>query len=226
MSVRRPFAALSAAWIACLLTAPVRAQDDQDVRAALAAAREQAESGDVVAQFTLGSVLSRGGGDLDEALKWLRMAAAQGHAPAEFQLGQWAEFGRGMARDSAAALQWYRRAARHGLPSAQRALGDAYRIGVHVRPDLSEAARWYRLAAAGGDLRAQYHLGQLHFDGAGVARDYVEAYVWFDLAAHQTPLEDNRKALIELRNIAAVRMSASELADATRLVRERLQRHR
>jgi hypothetical protein len=58
----------------------------------------------------------------------------------------------------------------------------------------------------------------LFFDGIGVARDYASAYVWFALAAGQTPLIDNRKQLIELRNIAAARMTPQQVADAARRV--------
>ena len=82
----------------------------------------------------------------------------------------------------------------------------------------AEAVRWYRQAADGDDLRAQYQLGQAYFDGSGVARDYVSAYLWFTIAAGQTPLIDNRKQLIELRNIAAARMTPEQEADAKRRV--------
>ena len=85
-----------------------------------------------------------------------------------------------------------------------------------MRADAAEAARWYRRAADGDDLRAQYQLGQMYFDGTGVTRDYASAYLWFSVAAGQTPLEDNRKGLIELRNIAAVRMTPVAAAAAKR----------
>jgi hypothetical protein len=196
------------------------AQIPDDVQRALASARAQAESGDVVAQFSLGCLLYYGGGEIDEARAWLERAAAQDYAPAEFHLGQAADAGFGTPPDVAAAFRWYRRAADRGFAPAERAVGDAYRIGRGARPDLAEAARWYTRAARGGDLRAQYHLGQLYFDGEGVARDYVWAYVWFDRAARQTPLDDNRRALIELRNIAAGRMSAEQLATARERLRE------
>ena len=67
-------------------------------------------------------------------------------------------------------------------------------------------------------MTAQYQLGQAYFDGTGVARDYVSAHVWFTLAAGQTPLIDNRKQLIELRNIAAARMTPEQVAAAARRV--------
>jgi len=47
----------------------------------------------------------------------------------------------------------------------------------------------------------------------------VSAYVWFDIAAAQTPLVDNQKALLELRNIAAARMQPESLAEAERRAR-------
>ena len=68
------------------------------------------------------------------------------------------------------------------------------------------------------DIRAQYQLGQMYFTGSGVALDYVSAYVWFALAAGQAPLIDNRKALLEMRNIAAARMKPEQVAEAARRV--------
>jgi TPR repeat protein len=116
------------------------------------------------------------------------------------------------------ALEWYRRAAGHGSAAAQRAVGDFCQKGRGGAADAAEAARWYRRAAEGDDLRAQYQLGQMYFDGTGVARDYASAYLWFSLAAGQTPLEDNRKGLLELRNIAAARMTPAAVAAAARRV--------
>jgi TPR repeat protein len=92
--------------------------------------------------------------------------------------------------------------------------------------DTREAARWYRRAADGDDLRAQYLLGEMYFTGSGVARDYSSAYVWYALAASQAPLMDNRQGLLELRNIAAARMTSAEVAAAARRVRSFLERLR
>jgi TPR repeat protein len=58
----------------------------------------------------------------------------------------------------------------------------------------------------------------MYFDGTGVARDYASAYFWFSIAAGQTPLEDNRKGLLELRNIAAARLPAEAVAAAAKRV--------
>ncbi len=194
------------------------AQVDADVEDALAAARVRAAAGDVVAQFSLGAMLYYGADDTSQAIDWCRRAAAQHYAPAEFHMGQLYDFGFGVRQDDAEALTWYRRAAEHGSAAGQRAVGDFHRKGRHVAADAAEAARWYRRAADGDDLRAQYELGQMFFTGTGVTRDYVSAYVWFSLAAGQTPLADNRDGLLELRNIAAARMTPEDAAEAARRV--------
>ena len=97
-------------------------------------------------------------------------------------------------------------------------MGDFYQKGRGVPADAKEASRWYRRAADADDIRAQYQLAQLYFDGTGVQRDYSAAYLWFALAATQAPLVDNRKGLLELRNIAAARLTPEEAAEAARRV--------
>jgi TPR repeat protein len=197
---------------------PLMTTSDPEVGRALAAVRQKAATGDVVAQFSLGSILYYSADDTAQAVDWLRTAAAQRYAPAEFQMGQLYDFGFGVVQSEAEALSWYRRAADHGSAAAQRAVGDFYRKGRGVPADATEASRWYRAAAESDDIRAQYELGQLYFDGVGVQRDYAAAYLWFSLAAGQAPLVDNRKGLLELRNIAAARMTPEAVAEAARRV--------
>jgi uncharacterized protein len=201
-----------------IVGALARTPQDADVERALADVKTRAIAGDVVAQFSLGSVLYYGTRETAEAIAWFRKAAAQAFPSAEFQMGQLFDFGFGVTQSDVEALAWYRKAAGHGSAAGQRAVGDFYRKGRAVIADAAEAARWYRLAADGDDLRAQYQLADLNFNGTGVARDYATAYVWFSIAAGQAPLEDNRKQLIELRNIAAARMTPEAVADAARRV--------
>jgi TPR repeat protein len=210
---------VACAAVAGLTRAPLLGtQSDPDVDRALAAVRASATKGDVVAQFSLGALLYYGGDDTTQAIDWIRKAAAQKYAPAEFQMGQLYDFGFGVGQDDQQALVWYRNAAEHGSAAAQRALGDFYQKGRGVPADAAAAARWYERAADGDDIRAQYKLAQMYFDGAGVTRDYVAAYVWFSVAAGQAPLADNRDGLLELRNIAAARMGPEQLDVARRRV--------
>ena len=210
-------------WIVWVTT--MTAQVDGDVERALAAARARAAAGDAVAQFSLGALLYYGGSDLAEAVDWLQKAAAQGQPDAEFHVGQLFDFGFGVVQDERLALEWYRKAADHGSAAAQRAVGDFYRTGRGTSADAAAAARWYRLGADGDDIRAQFQLGQMYFTGTGVTLDYEAAYLWFSLAASQAPLLDNRKELIELRNIAAARMSAAQAAVAEQRVSAWKPRH-
>ena len=171
-----------------------------------------------IAQFSLGSILYYAADDTSQAIEWFRKAAAQQYPPAEFQVGQLYDFGFGVVQNDSEALSWYRRAAEHGHAAAGRAVGDFYQKGRGVTADAKEASQWYRRAADADDIRAQYQLGQLYFDGTGVQRDYAAAYLWFSLAATQAPLVDNRKGLLELRNIAAARMTPEEATEAARRV--------
>jgi TPR repeat protein len=201
------------------LSSDLAAQDVSDVQRAFAAARTRAARGDVIAQFTLASLLYYGSEETTQAVEWFRKAAARDYAPAEFQMGQLYDFGFGVPKNEKRALEWYMKAAQHGSAPAARALGDVYRRGRGVTADASQAVHWYRQAADRDDLRGQYQLAQMYFDGNDVARDYVSAYMWFDIAAGQTPLVDNQKALLELRNIAAARMAPEALAEAERRAR-------
>jgi TPR repeat protein len=207
---------LTACVVFAGLTTAIRADaaQDPDVEAALAAARVKAAAGDVVAQFSLGAILYYSGQDPEQAVEWFRRAAAQQYAAAEFQLGQLYDFGLGVSQDDREALAWYRKAAEHGSAAAQRSLGTFYQKGRGIKADLPEAARWYLRGAEGDDIRAQYMLAELYFNGNGLPRDYSAAYFWYSLAAAQAPLMDNRKGLLELRNIAAARMTPAQVAEA------------
>lgn len=206
------------AGAALIVAATVGAHAQPDVDAAVAAVRVKAAAGDAIAQFSLGAMLYYGADDMPQAILWLRKAAAQHHAPAEFQLGQLYDFGFGVTPSNEQALAWYRLAAEHGSGAGQRAVGEFYHKGRGIPADPSEAARWYRRAADADDVRAQYLLGEMYFTGTGVPQDYPSAYLWYSLAASQAPLLDNRKGLLELRNIAAARMTPDQVADAARRV--------
>ncbi len=113
-----------------------------------------AEAGDARAQVAVGSLYTLGergvARDDDEALRWYRMAAAQGYAKGEYLVGHFYALGRSVARDPVEAARWYRRAADRGYVRAQYWLGQIHDRGEGVPQDYAEAARWYRLAAEQG----------------------------------------------------------------------------
>ena len=60
--------------------------------------------------------------DYGEAVRWYRLAAEQGNAPAQFNLGVAYVNGDGVTRDNEEALRWYRLAAEQGHAPAQERL--------------------------------------------------------------------------------------------------------
>ena len=141
------------------------------------------------AQRLLGDAHGHGIGvpeDHEAAVKWYRMAALQGDAEAQFQLGQIYHIGTAFPEYSEekykwylkveAALKWYRMAAEQGHVDAQFKLGYMY-LNEQGTPkwDYKAAAKWLRKAAEQGDAKAQHHLGMLHFAGIGVRESLEEA---------------------------------------------------
>ena len=77
-------------------------------------------------------------------------AAGQGYAKAQYQLGNYYNYGDGVEKDYAEAIKWYRKAANQNYASAQFFLGVCYAKGTGVEKDYLEAKKWYRKAAALG----------------------------------------------------------------------------
>ena len=65
-----------------------------------------------------------------EVVKWYRLAAEQGHASAQSNLGYMYENGQGVPQDYAEAVKRYRKAAEQGHVFAQANLGVMYREGL------------------------------------------------------------------------------------------------
>ena len=123
--------------------------------------------------------------DSTAAVKWYRMAAELGYAPAQFKLGWMYAAGDGVAKDSAEAARWYRKAAEKGDAAAENQLGLMYTNGVGVGKDSTEAVKWYRKAAEQGYAPAQFNLGFMYAFGWGIAREPTETVKWFRKAAEQ-----------------------------------------
>ena len=60
--------------------------------------------------------------DDEEALRWFRRAAEEGHADAQYNLGYMYLNDRGVRRNLVEAVRWYRLAAEQGHADAQKAL--------------------------------------------------------------------------------------------------------
>lgn len=85
-----------------------------------------------------------------EAVKWFNMAAEQGLAVAQFNLGVSYGNGKGVAQDYKEAVKWYKKAAEQGYVAAQSSLSDVYANGKGVIEDYVEAYKWALLAGMNG----------------------------------------------------------------------------
>ena len=148
------------------------------------------------------------------AAKLMRLAADQGKAKAQYNLGLLYKNGRGVTHDYKEAVKWYRLAADQGNASAQNNLGVAYEQGQCVTQDYKEAVKWYRLSADQGDPLAQSNLGVSYVTGQGVTQDYVRAHMWFNIAASSgnTLAESNRDKV-------AKKMSQTQIKKAQKMAR-------
>ena len=141
------------------------------------------------------------------------IAAEQGDAQAQANLGQMYETGRGVTKDHKEAVKWYRLAAEQRNVDGQSRLGAMYENGHGVAKDYAEALRLYKLSADQGNATAQlnidtlnqkltvvkkynddYQLAAEQGDAKAQAnlgfinakeQNYTEAMKWFRLAAEQ-----------------------------------------
>jgi TPR repeat protein len=124
-------------------------------------------------------------GNYTEAVRLYRIAAENGNAMAQSNLGVCYYLGKGAAKIYTEAVRWWRMAAEQGNADAQLKMGICYFDGIGVAKNYIEAVKWYRLAAEQGNATAQCNLGNCYYEGNGVALNYTEAIKWYRLAAEQ-----------------------------------------
>ena len=144
--------------------------------------------------------------EYNKATGFYLSAANQGHAGAQYILGQCYFRGTGVKSDYNEAVKWLTQAANRGHLKAQYDLGVYYHweIGDYVK-----AAEWYNKAAEqghadakehflgivafldykekaiAGDAQAQYNLAQCLMSGREIRKNEKEAVKWYKKAARQ-----------------------------------------
>jgi len=147
----RPFGILAVALFVACVCAGCATSD----RMTVDNVRVAAERGDRDAQTALGGLYLFGNKGVErndaEAVRWLRMAAEQGQALAQFDMGELHRTGRGVAKDEVAAVNWFRRSAMQGNAFGQSNYGSAQCLGFGgLKPDKVSCAMWLNLSAAQG----------------------------------------------------------------------------
>ena len=83
------------------------------------------------------------------------MAAEQGNAEGQYNLGNMYRNGSGVHLDCKEAMKWYRLAAQQGDAWAQNNLGNMYHNGEGVIQDKVYAHMWYNIAVSNGNELAK-----------------------------------------------------------------------
>lgn len=109
--------------------------------------RRAGEMGSAHAQRELGVLYATGdwAGGLDEAeaARWYRLAAGQGDAESQYDLGLMLLLGEGGRKDAEEGLEWLERAGTQGHGAAMRVLADCYGDGqLGAAEDAGKAAVW------------------------------------------------------------------------------------
>ena len=99
--------------------------------------------------------------DYATAVKIWKELAEQGHAGAQYSLGECYYYGEGIAQDYDSAVSWYRKAAEQGYDRAQCNLGNCYDKGKGITKNKDEAVKWYQKAAEQGNEKAKECLKNL-----------------------------------------------------------------
>lgn len=152
-----------------------------------------AESGNAEAQLSLGTSYLYGLGvkkDAESGLRWLRQAAAQGHADSAQYLGVllWGDTNNAVEVRSEG-IDWAFRAVEAGdAPDSVKLILSTAVIAKSQSPEDDSAfyervATWYRRFAERGHAWAQAGLGQILELGLGVEQDPVAALDWYRRAA-------------------------------------------
>ena len=159
-----------------------------------------AEKGSSLAQRTLGiwyatgNLWYGGGGrvvkDVDQSVKWFKLAADKNDAVAENGLGIACLYGLGVAKDPVAALNWFRKSADAGYPAAQVNLGCCLLSGVGTPVNRDGAIKWLKAASDSGQFRARKDLSEMYLHGEGGSKNYFLAYHWFHKAIEVAPAQD------------------------------------
>lgn len=108
----------------------------------------------------------------NEAVKYYKLAAEQGYAGAQSNLGFCYENGLGVPVNYMEAIKWYRLSAEQQDFTALYNLGYCYEKGYGVIPNKQEAFKYYSLSAKYDYAMAQYKLGTCYTLGHGVKMDY------------------------------------------------------
>jgi TPR repeat protein len=162
--------------------------------------QKRATGGDATAQSMLGNMYHDGRGVPQNdatAMAWYAKSAAQGHAYAQYSLGNGYMLGiGGLPQDQAKATQLFVAAAQKGLADAQEAAAVSYELGRGTSRNRAQAIYWLDQAAKQGDIYSAGFAKILRnpntpaFHNDNEVENFVESvfqYCWHDRFPERRP---------------------------------------
>jgi TPR repeat protein len=163
-----------------------QAFDATDMVGALSLYRKAAELGDATAQTRLGFLLDYAEQN-EQAAAWLKKAAAQGHAEAEFHLAKMYSASGELQQDFGRAVELFESAAQRGHTPAIRVLVSAYETGdLELIRNYDKAVAWLRAGVEARDIWSMQRLSRAYRNGdLGLRIDEDKAGELESMAARQ-----------------------------------------
>ena len=163
---------------------------------------DSANLGYTDAQYALGWAFTTEGNGVTrnacEAMKWLKIAATQGHFEAQKALDvalksfskteadtAFAQADKWLASKRKIAVNESEQLTKGGSTQAQVVHGETHIESTRVQKDHQKDATLFLKAAEQGRASAQSHLAAMYMQGKGVSQDYAKAAQWFRKAADQ-----------------------------------------
>ena len=117
-----------------------------------------------------------------EAARWFRLAAGQGYAQAQTNLGLMYARGQGVPQDDREAAKWLRQAADQGRAVAQVNLALMLMNGRGMPRNLERARQWVMADAQAGDKDAQLFLAGTYLEPGVGKVDEEQGLLWLQRA--------------------------------------------
>ena len=116
-----------------------------DIRINFAEFEKAANSGDILAQYSLGVFYLKGYDieqDYNKAIYWFKTAVKQDHALSQYSLARCYQEGLGVEKDYVAAAKLFERAAEQGNKMSQKIISECYNYGIGVAQNPQLADYW------------------------------------------------------------------------------------
>ena len=136
-----------------------------------------------------------------DAVRWLMLAAEQGHPDAFRLLGYRYARGRGVPQDYVMAAYWFDQGARRDDPISMTAIGFLSAAGRGVAQNWPAAIRWWQRAETRAPLASRY-LGDAYACGVGVDEDRERALAAYRRFAEHEPSSSIQLGHMYLRGCA------------------------